>query len=44
MEELEDLSVYNGNTEHDMWVDFTNYEYTGEHDEFDDDDNDLQEG
>ena len=29
MDELDDLSTYNGNTEHDMCVDFTTYEYTG---------------
>ena len=30
MDELDDLSTYNGDTEHDMWVDFTTHEYTGE--------------
>ena len=30
MEDLEDLSTYTGNTEHDMWVDFTTNQYTGE--------------
>lgn len=30
MDELDDLATYNGNTEHDMWVDFTDQEYTGE--------------
>ena len=34
MDELDDLSTYNGDTEHDMWVDFTNNEYTGELREF----------
>lgn len=34
MGELDDLSTYNGETEHDLWVDFTNYEYTGELREF----------
>ena len=39
MDELDDLATYNGNTEHDMWVDFTTYEYTGELEEiFDDSD------
>lgn len=26
MDEYDDLGTYNGNTEHDMWVDFDNYE------------------
>ena len=30
MSHFEDLDTYNGDTEHDMWVDFTNHEYTGE--------------
>ena len=30
MDEFDDLSIYNGDTEQDMWVDFTDYEYTGE--------------
>ena len=30
MDELEDLDMYNGNIEHDMWVDFTANQYTGE--------------
>ena len=30
MDELDDLATYNGDTEHDMWVDFTIHEYTGE--------------
>ena len=29
MEEYEDLNEYNGDPEHDMWVDFDNYENTG---------------
>lgn len=33
----DDFNTYNGDPEHDMWVDFTNYEYTGEPDEFDED-------
>lgn len=36
MDELDDLATYNGDTDHDMWVDFTNYEYTGEPDVFED--------
>ena len=39
MDELDELDKYNGNTEHDMWVDFTNHEYTGELDDIFDDDN-----
>ena len=35
---MEDLDRYNGDTEHDMWVDFTTHEYTGELDEYFDDD------
>ena len=39
MDELDDLATYNGDTEHDMWVDFTTHEYTGElGDIFDDSD------
>ena len=30
MDELDDLATYNCDTEHDMWVDFTTHEYTGE--------------
>lgn len=30
MDELDDLSTYNGDTEHNMWVDFTTHEYTEE--------------
>ena len=29
MEEYEDLDAYNGDTEHDMWVDFDYNENTG---------------
>lgn len=37
MEQFDDLSAYNGDTGHDMWVDFTTHEYTGElEDIFDD--------
>lgn len=39
MDELDDLATYNGNSEHDMWVDYTIHEYTGElGDIFDDSD------
>lgn len=30
MHELEELDAYNGDTDHDMWVDFTYHENTGE--------------
>lgn len=30
MDVLNDLGAYNGNTEHDMWVDFTYQENTDE--------------
>ncbi|MBD5310915.1 MAG: hypothetical protein HDS13_01940 [Bacteroides sp.] len=29
MDEYENLDTYNGDAEHDMWVDFNNYENTG---------------
>lgn len=39
MDDLDDLSTYNGHPEHDMWVDYTTHEYTGElEDIFDDTD------
>lgn len=38
MDELGDLATYNGNQEHDMWVDFTYHEYTGELDDLFDED------
>ena len=38
MEEYDHLDSYNGDTEHDMWVDFDNYENNGTHDVFDDPD------
>lgn len=34
MDEYDDLGTYNGDTEHDMWVDFDNYENTGTPDVF----------
>ena len=37
MNELDDLGPYNGDTEHDMWVDFDNYVNTGAPDVFDQD-------
>ena len=30
MDEYEDLDAYNGDTEHDMWIDFDYNENTGE--------------
>lgn len=38
MNELECFNPYNGDTEHDIWVDFDNFEYTGLPDVFDDPD------
>lgn len=35
MDEYENLDAYNGDTEHDMWVDVDNYENTGTPDVFD---------
>lgn len=35
---LDDLDTYNGDSEHDMWVDFDNYENTGTPDVFDEPD------
>lgn len=34
MENYDDFGTYNGDTEHDMWVDFDNYENTGTPDVF----------
>ena len=34
--DIVDLDTYNGDPEHNMWVDFDNYENTGEPDVFDD--------
>lgn len=30
MDELDELETYNGDTEHDIWVDFINHQYTWE--------------
>lgn len=38
MNKYDDLDTYNGVTEHDMWVDFDNYENTGVPDVLDDSD------
>lgn len=38
MDEYDDLGTYNGEAEHDMWVDFDHYENTGAPDVFDEDD------
>lgn len=35
---FDNFDTYNGDTEHDMWVDFDNYENTGEPDVFDESD------
>lgn len=35
MTEFDDLDTYSGDTEHDIWVDFDNYENTGTPDVFD---------
>lgn len=37
MDEYDDLSTYNGDSEHDIWVDFVHYENTGTPDVFDED-------
>ncbi|MBD5316470.1 MAG: hypothetical protein HDS11_02205 [Bacteroides sp.] len=34
MNNYKDLDTYNGDAEHDMWVDFDNYENTGNPDVF----------
>ncbi len=34
MNTYDDLDTYNGDTEHDMWVDFDNFENTGLPDAF----------
>lgn len=38
MTDYDDLNTYNGDTEHNMWVDFDNYENTGSPDVFDESD------
>lgn len=37
MNDYDDLDLYNGDVEHDMWVDYDYYQNTGEPDLFDDD-------
>lgn len=37
MDDYDDLDLYNGDVEHDMWVDYDYYQNTGETDLFDDD-------
>ncbi len=37
MDDYDDLDSYNGDVEHDMWVDYDYYQNTGEPDLFDDD-------
>ena len=36
MDDYEDLGSYNGDVEHDMWVDYDHYRNTGQPDVFDD--------
>ena len=38
MDEYDDLDNYNGETTHDMWVDYDHYKNTGEPDVFDEED------
>lgn len=38
MNDFDDLDNYNGDTEHDMWVDFDSYNNTGETDVFNEED------
>lgn len=38
MEDYNDLDSYNGDSEHDTWVDFDKYENTGTPDVFDESD------
>lgn len=38
MNDFNDLDTYNGDSEHDMWVDFDNYENIGTPDVFDEPD------
>lgn len=40
MEDIDDLSTYNGDVEHDMWVDYDNFRHTGAQDYFDDEPDD----
>ena len=37
MDDYGDLDSYNGDVEHDMWVDYDHYRNTGQPDVFDDD-------
>ena len=38
MTDFDDLDTYSGDAEHDMWVDFDNYENTGAPDAFNESD------
>ena len=38
MDDYDDLGSYNGDVEHDMWVDYDQYRNTGEPDVFDEED------
>lgn len=39
--DYDDLDAYNGESNHDMWVDFDNFQNTGTPDVFNDDDLDA---
>lgn len=41
MDDYDDLGSYNGDVEHDMWVDYDHYQNTGEPDVFDEEDIDV---
>ena len=38
MDDYDELGSYNGDVEHDMWVDYDHYQNTGEPDVFDEED------
>ncbi|MGM9856463.1 MAG: hypothetical protein ACI30Y_01495 [Candidatus Limisoma sp.] len=41
MDDYDDFGSYNGDVEHDMWVDYDHYRNTGEPDVFDEEDIDA---
>ena len=43
MEDYDDLGSYNGDVEHDMWVDYDHYKNTGEPEVFDEEDEIIDE-
>ncbi|MGM9869819.1 MAG: hypothetical protein ACI30R_09375 [Sodaliphilus sp.] len=43
MEDYNDFGSYNGDVEHDMWVDYDHYRNTGEPDVFDEDDDETDD-